>query len=66
MHAFYGRQMEKLVTQIDKSVLPFWRASLRNITPDDSEMSETVQSVAENCLTALKFTIDDCLSSFRT
>ncbi|VDK83971.1 unnamed protein product [Onchocerca ochengi] len=66
LHAFYGRQMEKLVTQIDKSVLPFWRASLRNITPDDSEMSETVQSVAENCLTALKFTIDDCLSSFRT
>ncbi|OZC11728.1 hypothetical protein X798_00908 [Onchocerca flexuosa] len=65
LHAFYGRQMEKLITQIDRSVLPFWRASLRKITPGDSEMNETIQSVAENCLTALKFTLDDCLSSFR-
>ncbi|EFO19781.1 hypothetical protein LOAG_08708 [Loa loa] len=66
MHATYGRQMEKLVILIDRSVLPHWKASLRKIAPDNSEMNETIQSVTENYLTALKFTVDDCLSSFRS
>lgn len=65
MHKVYGRQMEKLVILIDKSVLPHWRASLKNTTPNDPEMNETIRSVAENYLTSLRFTIDDCLLSFR-
>ncbi|KAM3719723.1 Aspartyl/glutamyl-tRNA(Asn/Gln) amidotransferase subunit [Dirofilaria immitis] len=66
MHTLYGKQMEKLVILIDRSILPFWRGSLRKIVPGDSEMNETVQNVADNCLTSLKFTIDNCLSSFRS
>lgn len=66
MHAVYGRQMEKLVTLINRSVLPQWRASLKKIVQDDSEMNDTIQSIAENYLTALRFTLDDCLSVFRS
>ncbi|CAG9533293.1 unnamed protein product [Cercopithifilaria johnstoni] len=61
MHKVYGKQMEKLIILIDRSVLPHWRASLKKIAPDDSEMSETIRSVAENYLTSLRFTIGDCL-----
>uniref|UniRef100_A0A1I8EYM2 Nucleoporin GLE1 n=1 Tax=Wuchereria bancrofti TaxID=6293 RepID=A0A1I8EYM2_WUCBA len=64
MHKVYGRQMEKLVILIDKSVLPQWRASIQKIVPDSSEMNKAIQNVTENYLTALKFTVDDCLSSF--
>ncbi|VDM10284.1 unnamed protein product [Wuchereria bancrofti] len=66
MHKVYGRQMEKLVILIDKSVLPQWRASIQKIVPDSSEMNKAIQNVTENYLTALKFTVDDCLSSFRS
>nr|CDP90840.1 Bm7792 [Brugia malayi] len=66
MHKVYGRQMEKLIILIDKSVLPQWRVSIQKIAPDSSEMNKAVQNVTENYLTALKFTIDDCLSSFRS
>ncbi|KAK6113553.1 hypothetical protein QQG55_52115 [Brugia pahangi] len=66
MYKVYGRQMEKLIILIDKSVLPQWRVSIQKIAPDSSEMNKAVQNVTENYLTALKFTIDDCLSSFRS
>uniref|UniRef100_A0A915Q1L4 Nucleoporin GLE1 n=1 Tax=Setaria digitata TaxID=48799 RepID=A0A915Q1L4_9BILA len=66
MHVLYGKQMEKLVTLIDRSVLPYWRASLREIVPNHLETNEIIKSVAENYLSILKFTVDDCLSSFRS
>lgn len=68
MHKVYGRQMEKLVILINKSVLPHWRASLTKtaLIENDSGMDETVRNVAENYLTSLRFTIDDCLLSFRS
>uniref|UniRef100_A0A0R3RIE0 GLE1 RNA export mediator n=1 Tax=Elaeophora elaphi TaxID=1147741 RepID=A0A0R3RIE0_9BILA len=66
MHQVYGRQMEKLVMLIDGSVLPQWRASLKKIALDDLEMNETIRSVAENYLTSLRFTVDNCLLSFRS
>ncbi|KAL3994053.1 GLE1-like family protein [Acanthocheilonema viteae] len=66
MHKVYGRQIEKLINLINRSVLPQWRASLEKVAADDLEVNETIRNVAENYLTSLRFTIDDCLLSFRS
>ncbi|VDK76067.1 unnamed protein product [Litomosoides sigmodontis] len=68
LHKVYGRQMEKLVILINRFVLPHWRASLTKtaLVENDSKVDETVRNVAENYLTSLRFTIDDCLLSFRS
>lgn len=60
MHELYGRQMEKLLILINEDVRPHWNAL------NEKEENEIIRSVAEQYLISLKFTVDDCLCSFRT
>lgn len=60
LHELYGRQMEKLLILINEDVRPHWSAL------NEEEENETIRSVAEQYLISLKFTVDDCLCSFRT
>ncbi|VDN07471.1 unnamed protein product [Thelazia callipaeda] len=64
MHKAYGKQMEKMIHLIELVVLPNWRSSLQELETDDPETRAVVRTVAENALTSLEFTVDECLSSF--